>query len=142
MRYSDSRMNGHPSWPEFYDRLTESEGRITHEIRIATGYLRDKQERDIIRVHQRIDNSETTLHRRIEDLRDEVTTLRITSPQTSPTKAARAREWVEQVAALREIAVIVCLIAAGIAALLKAPEVKGALMEAVGTIERHDRTSD
>ncbi len=144
MRYSDNRLNGHPSWPEFYDRLTASEERITQEIRISTEYLRDRQERDNLRVHERIDNSETILHRKIEDLREDVITLRVTPPPITPpsTRAARARQLAELIAPLRELVMIACVIAAGLAALFKAPEVKVALMEAVGTLERHGRTSD
>jgi len=140
MRYSE--MNGHPSWPEFYDRLTASEERITREIRISTGYIRDRQERDNLRVHQRIDNSETVLHRRIEDLRADLITLRVTSTPPQPSRGARAREWMELIAPLRELVLIACVMATGLAALFKAPEVKGALAEMVNTLDRGGRTSD
>lgn len=120
MRYSDNRMNGHPSWPELMEAL----------------------DRWGLRIHQRIDNSETILHRKIEDLREEVITLRATSPSQPPTRAARAREWAELIAPLRELVMIGCVMAAGLAALLKAPEVKEVLTEAVGSLERHGRTSD
>ncbi|MCK9910566.1 argininosuccinate synthase, partial [Microbacteriaceae bacterium K1510] len=45
----------------------------------------------------------------IEDLREEVITLRVTPPSCPPTRAARAREWAELVAPLCELVMIGCL---------------------------------
>jgi len=126
MRDDYRPMNGHqhPSW-ELFDILSG----IRHDIGgLKSAQDMHLQETRAARRENREDINE--LHRRIDRQ------LALPSRQPPPPSrfSARAKELAEWAAPLRELVTIVCLVAAGIAGLTHAPEVKEALMEVAGSI--------
>jgi len=127
-------MNGHPSWPQFVEVLDRGLDRTGQHITYEVG-----------RLHDRLTASEGVLHRRIDGVREEVVRLGATiAAQQSPAPAppppgrfARAKAWTEQVAALRELLLLLCLAIAGLTAVVQAPEIKSGLREAAGLIASH-----
>jgi len=127
-------MNGYPSWPQLVEVMDRGFDRMDHRLTVSTN-----------RIHDRLTTSEGVLHKRIDGVRGEVIRLgaAIAAQQSAlpsppaPGRLARAKAWAEQIAALRELLLLLCLAIAGLTAVVQAPEIKSGLREAAALLASH-----
>ena len=128
-------MNGYPSWPQLVEVMDRGFDRMDHRLTVSTN-----------RIHDRLTASEGVLHKRIDGVRGEVIRLGATmaAQQAAAVPAppalgrlARTKAWAEQIAALRELLLLLCLAIAGLTAVVQAPEIKSGLREAAALLASH-----
>lgn len=114
-------MNGYPRWAEFAEAMDRGFERMAR-----------LQADSANRIHDRLTASEGVLHKRIDGVRTEVIRLGATmaAQQAAAVPAppalgrlARTKAWAEQIAALRELLLLLCLAIAGLTAVVQAPEI-------------------
>ena len=140
MRYPDESQSpsGYPSWPQFYSIASKIEVAIAgltanvSDMRIGQGYLRDQISRDFARTHQRIDNLHRDQNASLGEFQERLTKMEATieaksQPPQRRSLFARLKGWAELIAPLRELLLVLTIIASGLAVLVRAPEVRVAL---------------